>query len=103
MLAIGLGILLTICAILLETMSFSTYPKTKHLVMLFSAAVAENFGYRQINTFWRCVGLVYWFTGYEESRAMVRTASWQETATAETAEENSAELSEEAQKHAQKI
>jgi hypothetical protein len=62
---------------LLEELTFHTYPKTKHLLQLIGMTFVENLGYRQINAFWRFTGLVYWAIGYEESRAMVRTASWQ--------------------------
>ena len=58
--AIGLGILLSVSGLLLEEMSFHTYPKFRHLAVLLLVVVAENFGYRQINTWWRLIGLYRW-------------------------------------------
>jgi len=40
--AIGLGLLLSTTALLLEEMTFHTYPKTKDLLLLFAAIVLEN-------------------------------------------------------------
>ncbi len=75
--AIGLGLLLSTTALLLEEMTFHTYPKTKDLLLLFAAIVLENFGYRQLNAVWRVIGLYKWITksqaGWGE---MTRTASW---------------------------
>ena len=91
--SIGLGVLLTMTALLLEELIFHTYPRRKHLLTLFLAALIENLGYRQINSFWRFTALIYWLTGYEESRAITRTASWQgggnKTKPSQTAQNNS--------------
>ncbi len=88
LLAFGLGILLTTCAMLLEAFTFNTYPKPKHLLILFAANILEHFGYRQLNAFWRFTGLLYWAIGHEESRSMARNASWQNAATAEAISDN---------------
>lgn len=58
--AIGLGVLLSVSGLLLEEMSFHMYPKFRHLAVLMLVVVAENFGYRQLNTWWRLVGLYRW-------------------------------------------
>lgn len=58
--AIGLGILLSASGLLLEEISFHIYPKFRHLALLSLVVVAENFGYRQINTWWRLLGLYRW-------------------------------------------
>ncbi|MBO9539515.1 glycosyltransferase family 2 protein [bacterium] len=55
--SVGLGILLSVSAVLLEEISFHVYPRFRHLLMLLGAIVAENFGYRQLNTVWRMIGL----------------------------------------------
>ena len=65
--AIGLGILLSVSALLLEEMSFHMYPKFRHLAVLLLVVVAENFGYRQINTWWRLVGLYRWAAQQESA------------------------------------
>jgi len=63
--AIGLGILLSASSLLLEEMSFHIYPRGKQLLALGAIVVLENFGYRQINTFWRLTGMWRWATGRE--------------------------------------
>lgn len=76
--AVGLGILLSVSAILLEELSFHVYPKPQHVLLLFGAAIAENLGYRQINSLWRFLGFARWIGRRKpgEWGAMRRTASW---------------------------
>lgn len=59
-LAIGLGILLSASGLLLEEIAFHVYPKRRHLLVLAVVVVLENFGYRQLNSWWRLVGLYRW-------------------------------------------
>lgn len=59
-LAVGLGILLSASGLLLEEISFHVYPRTRHLLVLAMVVVLENFGYRQLNSWWRLVGLYRW-------------------------------------------
>jgi cellulose synthase/poly-beta-1,6-N-acetylglucosamine synthase-like glycosyltransferase len=61
-LAIGLGILLSASGLLLEEIAFHVYPKRRHLLVLAVVVVLENFGYRQLNSWWRLVGLYRWAT-----------------------------------------
>ena len=56
-LAIGLGIGLSITAVALEEMGFRRYPNRKDLYRLIGLAVIENFGYRQLTTYWRLRGM----------------------------------------------
>jgi len=56
--AIVLGIILSVGSLVLEELSFRRYPKIIHLVILFAYAVLENFGYRQLNTWWRFRGFL---------------------------------------------
>lgn len=56
-LAIGLGMLLSVSALLLEEMSFHLYPKGSQLLRLGAAVVLENFGYRQLQAWWRLRGI----------------------------------------------
>jgi hypothetical protein len=58
--AIGLGILLSASGLLLEEMAFHLYPRISDLALLALVVVAENFGYRQLNSWWRLVGLYRW-------------------------------------------
>jgi hypothetical protein len=77
MLAIGMGLLQSVAAILLEEMTFNTYPKIRQLLWLMFAVIAESFGYRQLNSLWRTVGLYRWLFNTESIWGeMVRTASW---------------------------
>lgn len=61
--AIGFGLLLSVNALLLEELSFHLYERPSQLVVLFLMAVVENFGYRQLNSVWRLIGLVRWALG----------------------------------------
>ncbi|MSP98014.1 MAG: glycosyltransferase family 2 protein [Betaproteobacteria bacterium] len=77
--AFALGVMLSTSALLLEEFSFRTYPKARHLLVLFLVSVLENFGYRQINAFWRLQALYGWFTGQEiKWGVMKRKANWQQ-------------------------
>jgi cellulose synthase/poly-beta-1,6-N-acetylglucosamine synthase-like glycosyltransferase len=76
--SVGLGILLSASGLLLEEMSFHIYPKRRHLAWLALVVVLENFGYRQLNTVWRLIGLYRWTVEGEGSwGVMKRKASWQ--------------------------
>ena len=58
--AIGLGILLSASGLLLEEMAFQLYPRMSDLAVLALVIVVENFGYRQLNSWWRLIGLFRW-------------------------------------------
>ena len=62
LLAVGMGILLSASALLLEELAFRTYQRPRQLLQLLGAIVVENIGYRQINVWWRLVGLAQWIT-----------------------------------------
>lgn len=62
LLAIGMGMMLSASALLLEELAFRTYPRPRHLMQLLAAIVVENIGYRQLQTWWRIVGLAQWIT-----------------------------------------
>lgn len=66
-LALGLGILLSASGLLLEEIAFHLYPRPRHLLILALVVVAENFGYRQLNSWWRLVGLWRWATNQRSS------------------------------------
>jgi len=76
-LAIGLGVLNSANALLLDELTFHRFPKLRHLLLLFFVAVLENFGYRQLNSVWRVMAFVQWAMG-RPSRwgAMTRTTRW---------------------------
>jgi cellulose synthase/poly-beta-1,6-N-acetylglucosamine synthase-like glycosyltransferase len=56
--AIVLGIALSVAAVGLEELTFRRYPRMQDLLLLFGIAVLESFGYRQLATLWRVRGLV---------------------------------------------
>jgi cellulose synthase/poly-beta-1,6-N-acetylglucosamine synthase-like glycosyltransferase len=61
--AVGLGVVLSTSALLLEELSFHVYPGTRNTLALFAVAILENLGYRQLNAFWRLIGLLRWLAG----------------------------------------
>ncbi|HEX9473300.1 MAG TPA: glycosyltransferase [Steroidobacteraceae bacterium] len=77
--AFALGVMLSTTALLLEELSFHTYPKARHLSALFAVAVLENFGYRQITSYWRLQALFGWLARRPvEWGVMKRKADWQQ-------------------------
>ena len=75
--AFGFGLLLSVSALLLEELSFHIYPRAWHLAALVAIAIAENFGYRQLISCWRLIGLVRWVFGAKAKWGdMKRSASW---------------------------
>jgi cellulose synthase/poly-beta-1,6-N-acetylglucosamine synthase-like glycosyltransferase len=63
LLALSLGLLMSVCAIMLEEFSFPVYRKPRQLALLYAAAVLENFGYRQLTVWWRLRGFFRWISG----------------------------------------
>ena len=63
--AVGLGVMLSTSALVLEELSFHVYPRMRDLFRLFFIAIIENFGYRQLTVLWRLQGLYGWFRGKE--------------------------------------
>jgi len=56
--AIALGVALSLAAVALEELSFRRYPRIKDLINLCGLAIVENFGYRQLSSWWRFRGTV---------------------------------------------
>lgn len=78
MVSIGLGLLLSVAGVLLEQISYRMYPRVSQMFRLVLIAIAENFGYRQLNAWWRIVGLYRWATQKEGSwGSMKRKGNWQ--------------------------
>ena len=57
-LAVFLGSAISISAVALEEVSFRRYRRFQDLLVLLGVALVENFGYRQMSTWWRLHGLV---------------------------------------------
>ena len=72
------GVLLSASGLLLEEMSFHIYPRGKQLMMLGRVVILENFGYRQLNSVWRLIGLWRWAMQKESTwGTMKRKGTWQ--------------------------
>jgi cellulose synthase/poly-beta-1,6-N-acetylglucosamine synthase-like glycosyltransferase len=61
--SVVLGMALSISAVALEELSFRRYPRFLDLLRLFGLGFLENFGYRQLNAFWRLRGTISAFRG----------------------------------------
>jgi cellulose synthase/poly-beta-1,6-N-acetylglucosamine synthase-like glycosyltransferase len=70
--AVLYGALISVAAVLLEEMSFRRYPRVRDLLRLCAYGVLENFGYRQMTTWWRFRGVVDYFRGRQGWGAMTR-------------------------------
>lgn len=60
-LAILLGVVLSTGSVVLEEISFRRYPHARDILKLVAVGILENFGYRQIHTWWRFTGMVDYF------------------------------------------
>ncbi len=61
------GVFLSVGALVLAEIELRRFPRARDTLVLAAAAVAENFGYRQLNNIWRIIGL--W-------RYLRRTQGW---------------------------
>ena len=57
------GVFLSVGSLVLEELELRRFPRARDLAILTLAAVAENFGYRQINNIWRLQGLWQYLRG----------------------------------------
>jgi hypothetical protein len=60
------GIVLSVFAVILEEISFKRYENLSDLIVLFAAAFLENFGYRQLVSWWRFLAIVEYVSGKRE-------------------------------------
>ena len=67
------GVFISVGSLVLEELELRRYPRASDLVVLAAAAVAENFGYRQLNNLWRIVGWWRWLRRAQGWGAMTRT------------------------------
>jgi len=78
--AVGMGVLVSVTALLLEEMTFHVYPRLRHFWLLLLVAVVENLGFRQLTTIWRLNGLFQWlFRRKAVWGVMKRTGAWQKS------------------------
>jgi len=71
--AVVYGTLISLSAVLLEELSFRRYPRVIDLLMLTLYGCLENFGYRQLTSWWRIVGLFDFLRRRQAWGAMTRT------------------------------
>ena len=70
--AVGLGVLLSVAAVLLEELRLQRYPRWWDLAKLTLYSIFENFGYRQINTLWRFLAIISFLRNNKSWGAMER-------------------------------
>lgn len=58
--AIGMGFIFSLSALLLEEISFHVYARVSDIFRLAMAVLIKNFGYRQMTLLWRTQGLIHW-------------------------------------------
>ncbi|MBA3894825.1 MAG: hypothetical protein H0X69_14255 [Gemmatimonadales bacterium] len=58
--SLAYGLCLSLATLLLEELSFRPYREPRDLLRLTGAAVLENFGLRQLHSWWRLVSLITW-------------------------------------------
>ena len=68
------GTAATFVAVFLSDIATRRYMSVRDLAILLAAAVLENAGYRQLNTWWGCVGTVQAMTGKHGWGTMTRRA-----------------------------
>jgi len=66
------GVFLSVSSLVLAEFELARFPRTVDLLVLAAAAVAENFGYRQINNLWRIEGWWRYLRGTKGWGAMPR-------------------------------
>jgi cellulose synthase/poly-beta-1,6-N-acetylglucosamine synthase-like glycosyltransferase len=72
MVSLLFGAASTLLAVLLSDVATRRYMRGRDLALLLTIAVVENFGYRQMNTWWGCVGTIQAMTGKQGWGAMKR-------------------------------
>ena len=71
-LAVFIGMVLSLLALLTEEVVFHRYQRFRDLLWLMFIAVLENFGYRQYMTFVRFKGIIDWLRGRKAWGTMKR-------------------------------
>ena len=56
--SIGLGVMLTTAALVLEEFSYRRYRRGRDIARLLAYAVLENIGYQQLHDIWRGIGYI---------------------------------------------
>lgn len=76
--AVGLGLLLSASALMLEELSFHLFRRPRHLAVLLGAMLLENLGYRQLTAWWRLRATFTWLRKKPVRWGeMTRSGAWQ--------------------------
>lgn len=67
------GVFVSVATLILEELELRRYPTARYLLALTLAAIIENFGFRQLNNFWRLQGFWQYFRRSTYWGAMPRT------------------------------
>jgi cellulose synthase/poly-beta-1,6-N-acetylglucosamine synthase-like glycosyltransferase len=70
--AVVYGAMISIASVILEEVSFRRYPRLAHLLWLGLYGIVENFGYRQMATWWRVRGVIRFLLGRQDWGKMKR-------------------------------
>jgi len=70
--AILLGVVMSLSALALEELTFHRYPGKGMILMMVFLGIAENFGYRQLNSWWRLKGTLNYLRGSRQWGEMAR-------------------------------
>jgi cellulose synthase/poly-beta-1,6-N-acetylglucosamine synthase-like glycosyltransferase len=70
--ALVYGTLISLAAVALEELSFRRYTRLQDLLLLIVLGLVENFGFRQLTTWWRLRGTIDYFRGKSGWGAMTR-------------------------------
>ncbi len=70
--AVVYGTLISLTAVALEEITFRRYTRLRDLLLLMGVAVLENFGYRQLTTWWRLKGIGDFLRGRGGWGTMIR-------------------------------
>ncbi|MBU2513677.1 glycosyltransferase family 2 protein [bacterium] len=71
--AILLGVAMSTSALVVEEMTFRRYPGMKMIIVLFFVGIVENFGYRQMNAWWRLKAIFDFLIGKKSWGKMQRS------------------------------
>jgi cellulose synthase/poly-beta-1,6-N-acetylglucosamine synthase-like glycosyltransferase len=70
--AFAFGVAISVGSLAIEEAELRRFPRARDLVILAGAAVLENFGYRQLNSYWRLKGMWQWLRGEHSWGSMTR-------------------------------
>ncbi|XWN37737.1 MAG: glycosyltransferase [Balneola sp.] len=73
--AVLLGAVLSLSSVFTDEFTYKQYPRVKDALLLIFLAIFENFGYRQIHTWWRLKGLIFYLRG-DQSWDLKESGLW---------------------------